>query len=153
MSKKVDKKATFDVLRDKLSNFLCIELKKAKDVVDIVSEMVDSELTYEANHFPSDLSEAKEKSKTKVATHSHKVKSYVKNEETMKENKSKIFTYIWVQCTGGLQETVKAEEEYKEKKKKSYVIWLLEKLKASTTGDDAKANTHDNLHEAITTFL
>ena len=70
-----------------------MDLNKAKDVVDIVADMVDSEPTYKSNYLPSDISEVEENSKTKVAAHSHKVKIYVQNEDTMK--KSEILSYIW----------------------------------------------------------
>ena len=54
-------KVTFDVFRYKLQDFLRIELNKAKDVVDIVADMVDPEPMYESIHLPSYMSEAAEK--------------------------------------------------------------------------------------------
>lgn len=81
------------------------------------------------------------------------VKQYYNRLLALQQNKQKLYGILWGQSSSGLQEVIKADEEYADKSSKFDCIWLLEKLNLVSAGVDKKANKYSSLVRAITAFV
>ena len=57
------------------------------------------------------------------------------------------------QCTPELISTIKGDAEYENKPSGFDTLWLLQKIKKTTSGVDMKANPDLTLHEKMIIFL
>ena len=81
------------------------------------------------------------------------MKQYYNRLLALQQNKQKLYGILWGQSSSGLQEVIKADEEYADKSSKFDCIWLLEKLNLVSAGVDKKANKYSSLVRAITAFV
>ena len=101
------------------------------------------------DHLPRDLTANEEKSTAKVEIFKQKIKKYVDRELLLHDNKIKIYSYVWGQCSGGLRAVISGDPEYKEKSDRRDLLWLLKKLKMAVAGLDEKANKYDTVYTAL----
>ena len=63
-------------------------------------------------------------------------KAFVDRKSTLTQNLSKLYGLIWGQCTPKLKEDVMGMDEYEVKSNEYACLWLLEKVKATSSGAD-----------------
>ena len=78
---------------------------------------------------------------------------FVDREYMMYNNKIKLHTYIWGQCSSSVNLVIMGENEFKEKHGRKDVIWLLTKIELVMAGLDSKFNKYDNIYEVMMAFL
>ena len=61
-------------------------------------------------------------------------KAFVDRKSTLTQNLSKLYGLIWGQCTPKLKEDVMGMDEYEVKSNEYACLWLLEKVKATSSG-------------------
>ena len=150
---KVTKKVPFETFREVLVEYLTKELDRPRDVIAIVKDMIDPKPIFMKRYAIEDLSTEEEKSTTKKAMHMKQINLFVERFDKIDENIDKIFSYIWGQCTSGLQSVIVEMDDYEDKASECDVIWLLEQLKLATSGIDNTTNKYDNLIETILTLF
>ena len=79
-----------------------------------------------------------------------KVKTFVAQEENLKNNMNKIYAIVWGQCSSSLQAVLKGDDDFERKHKKRDAVWLLEQIKVVTSGIDNKSNKYKNLLATLT---
>ena len=93
------------------------------------------------------------KDHVKKGAFEQKLKKYVDREYLMDNNKVKLYTYIWGQCSSGIKSVIMGENEFQQKHDRKDVIWLLGRIKLITAGLDSKMNKYDNVYEVVMAFL
>ncbi len=152
-NEKISKKVPFDMFREKLADYVIKTLTHPDDVVKIIKKMKDPEAEFEKEHMPTDLTAEEAKSMAKKSIFEQKCKLYVAREQTMKSNKSKIYSLIWGQCSPGLRAVVQGDKDFETKEEKRDVLWVLEQVKLATAGIDVRANQYENMRQVLLTFL
>ena len=122
-SEKITAKVQFDTFRDKVSEFILKELTNGMDIVDFVKEMKDPTQNFVNTFLPKNLTTSERNDPIKKGLFDQKLKKYVGREYQMYDNKVKLYTYIWGQCSSGIKSIVMGEREYEEKHGKKDVIW------------------------------
>lgn len=152
-NEKISKKAPFAMFREKLADYVIKTLTHPDDVFKIIKKMEDPEAKFEKEHMPTDLTNEEAKSMAKKSIFEQKCKLYVAREQTMKSNKSKIYSLIWGQCSPGLQAIIQGDKDFVTKEEKRDVLWVLEQVKLATAGIDERANQYENMCQVLLTFL
>jgi hypothetical protein len=150
---KIDKKVTYEVFREKMSNYIERTMKYGDDVVCIIKEYEDPLEAFESNNMPEELSESDKKKSVKVAIQQQRIKLYVSKEADLVHNIQAIYSKIWGQCSEGLQNVVKYNDMYKIKEKEKDVVWLLKTIKKATTGLDEMGNPRVIYFNALKAFI
>jgi hypothetical protein len=150
---KIDKKVTFEIFREKMSNYIERTMKYGDDVACIIKSYEDPLESFETNNMPSELSEEDKKKSVKVAIQQQRIKLYVSKESDLVQNIQAIYSKIWGQCSEGLQNVVKYNDKYKENEKKKDVVWLLKTIKKATTGLDEMGNPRVIYFNALKAFV
>ena len=152
-SEKITAKVQFDTFRDKVTEFILKELTNGIDVVPYVKDMEDPSEDFVRRFLPTNLTTSERQDHVKKGVFEQKLKKYVDREYLMYDNRIKLYTYIWGQCSSGVKSVVMGENDFKEKHGRKDVIWLLVKIKLITAGLDSKTNKYDNIYEVMMTFL
>ena len=152
-SEKITAKVQFDTFRDKISDFVLKELQNGFDVIPFVKDMEDPTQNFVNKYLPRNLSDEDKRDDVLKGLFEQKLKKYVDREYLMFDNKVKLYTYIWGQCSSGVKSVIMGENEFKEKHGRKDVLWLLTRIKLVTSGLDAKSNKYDNIYEAVIAFL
>ena len=150
-TERYSKKVVYSVFIERLKNHVLVSFNDAKDIVELLETGKDPESDIIAKA-PKDLTGGKEDSKVEEWMNLEKVKIHVKRLQTLGNNKQTLYGLIWGQCSSGLQEVIKADDEYKAKAKVFDCVWLLEKTNLVSAGVDEKANKYCTLIRAITAF-
>ena len=148
-SEKISRKVQFNTFREKLEDYLTKNLTSPMDIMPILKDMKDPYNDFVRDHLPRDLTANEEKSTAKVEIFKQKIKKYVDRELLLHDNKIKIYSYVWGQCSGGLRAVISGDPEYKEKSDRRDLLWLLKKLKMAVAGLDEKANKYDIVYTAL----
>ena len=81
------------------------------------------------------------------------VKPYMDREDIPIENTDTLYRIVIGQCTPALRSTIKGDTEYEKKSSYFDTLWLLQKIKKTTTGLDMKANPGLTLHKQMIIFM
>ena len=152
-TEKVAKNVPSETFRELFVEYLMKELERPRDVIAIVRDMIDPKPIFIKRYTIKDLTADKEKSTTKKAMHTKQINLFVERLDKIDENMDKIFSYIWDQCTSGLQSAIIGMDEYEDKSSECDVIWLLEQLKLVTSGIDKTTDKYGNLIKTIMTLF
>ena len=149
----LNKKVSFEVFLEKMTDYVLRELKNAADVVSVVRDMTNPSDDFANKHMPKDLTEKRKKSDVQVQVQQQRIKMYASREAEVTHNMTKIYGLVKGQCSHSLKTVLKQEEEFDEKDKEQDILWLLERLKEITSGLDMKSNKRCNLFDAMLAFL
>jgi hypothetical protein len=149
----LDKKVSFDVMMEKMTDYVLREFKNGTDVVPVVRDQVDPREDFEENHLPKELTKRQQDSAVHVAIQQQRIKLYVTREAELESNMNKIYGIVKGQCSHSLRTVLKQEDDYEQKDKEHNILWLLEHLKSITSGLDSKSNKRCNLFDAILVFI
>jgi hypothetical protein len=150
---KIDKKVTYEVFREKMSNYIERTMKYGDDVVCLIKDYEDPIESFEMNNMPEELSASDKENSVKVAIQQQRIKLYVSKEADLINNVQAIYSKIWGQCSEGLQNVVKYNDMYKVKEKEKDVVWLLKTIKKATTGLDDMGNPRVIYFNALKAFV
>ena len=150
-TERYSKKVVFSIFIERLKTHALTSFDDAKDIVTLLEQREDpaDAIVKEA---PKDLVTNKD-SDVEKWMNLERCKTYMRRLETLENNKQTLYGLIWGQCSHGLQEVVKADDDYKKKAKDFDCAWLLEKLNLVSAGVDKKANKYSTLVRAITAFV
>ena len=114
----------------------------------IESESEDMEDDYDDNTIYYDPDDFVEKMLLET-----KIKSYVAQEEQLKNNINKVYAIIWGQCSSSLQAVIKGDDNFDIRHRRRDVVWLLTQIKTVSAGIDNKSNRYKNLYGALLQLL
>ena len=143
-------KVVFSVFVERVKTYVLTNFEHASDMTSILDNLKDPKADIESKH-PSEL-DPNEKSEVKKWVKQEEVKKFVKRLSMLEQNKETLYGLIWGQCSSGLQEVLKADENYTTKSVTFDCIWLLEKTKLVSAGVDSRANKHSTLVRALTSL-
>lgn len=112
-SENVDTKVPFDTFRDKLNEFVMKKLKHPTNIQCVLQEIKCPKEKFKEKHMQEDLKGADATNKKLLMLQDSQMKLYASQEMEMKDNLVRIYSYIWGQCTPGLQAEVMAHEDFK----------------------------------------
>ena len=70
----------------------------------------------------------------KRALEDKKIQKYIDSREKIEDCLRCMYSYVWGQCTKGLQSMVESDNDYKEHSQEFDSIWLLRKIKSIMAG-------------------
>ena len=123
-TEKIDKKVSFDVFREKLANYVLVNLKDAEDVMPLIEEQVDPRIDFRTNNKPASLTEEQKKDDVDVMIQSQYLKIFATREFAIKDSMNKVYGMLWGQCTHSLQCVIKNGTDFKVDNKSKNAIWL-----------------------------
>ena len=150
-TERYSKKVVFSIFIERLKNHVLTSFDDAKDIVELLEQRKDpaDDIVKQA---PKDLVNNKD-SDVEKWMNLERCKRHMRRLETLENNKQTLYGLMWGQCSSGLQEVIKADDDYKKKAKDFDCVWLLEKLNLVSAGVDEKANKYSTLVRAITAFV
>ena len=151
-TERFNKKVVYSTFIDKLKNYVLVNFSEANDIIPILEHRKDT-IDNVKGERPKDLESDEKDSDVAKMIMAEEVKEHVKRLRVLRNNKQTLYGVIWGQCSSGLQEVIKGDEEYVNKASKFDVIWLVEKTKLVSAGVDEKANIYCSLIRAITSFV
>ena len=149
----LDKKVSYRVFIEKMTDYVLREIVDASDVLPILSQEKDPIPIFTAEHMPEELDDEQKKSSVLVKILDQRIKKFVDREIRVQTNVKRIYGLIKGQCSHSLRALLKQEKDYEEKDGKQNVLWLLEQLKQITSGLDSKSNKRCNLFDALLVFI
>ena len=124
---KIAMKVQFDTFCEKVADFILTELLHGMDVVGYVKDMTDPMPAFVNKFLPKELIAAEKRSDIKQGIFNQQLKKYVDRENLLYDNKIKLYTYIWGQCSSRVKSVIMGDATYKEKDDRKDVLWLLQK--------------------------
>ena len=112
---------------------------------------VEEEREEEIDGFDEDMLPAKGTMKRAIAD--KKIMKYIDSREKIEDCLRCMYSYIWGQCTKGLQSMVESDSEYKEFSQDFDSIWLLRKIKNIMAGVNDDKNKCVLLRGTMMVFL
>ena len=149
----VDAKAPFDTFREKLNEYVMKKLKHPTDIQCVLQDLKCPKEKFREKHMPEDLEGEDAKSKKLLMLQDSQMKLYAAREMEMRDNLVRIYSYVWGQCTPGLQAEVMAHEDFKSYHEDKDPIWLLMFLKLTTAGLDNKGCKYENCWDAMSQLI
>ena len=150
-SERFNNKVVYLTFVEKLKIYVLTNFEYARDIIQVLEQLKDPTNDIIAKQ-PKDLNDADKDSEVAKWMKMEKVKQHIKRLNTLEENKETLYGLIWGQCSGGLQELLKGDDDYDSKSNNFDCLWLLEKVKLISAGVDEKANKYATLVKAITSF-
>jgi hypothetical protein len=145
----LDKKVSFEVFLEKVTDYILREFTNPRDIVGSIRDMKDPSINFKKHNLPKNLTTKQKESDVEVAIQAQRIKLYAAREADMKNNMDKVYGIVKGQCSMSLRTVIKQDAVFDEKNDEHDVLWLLSKLKEVTSGLDTKSNKRSNLHEAI----
>ena len=150
---RIDKKVTFEIFREKMSNFIERKMEYGNEISGIVKTYEDVLKTFKKDGLPEKLTGDDADDTMLIAIQKEEISLYVKKKAKMASHIKSIYAKIWGQCSEALQNMIKYLKDYEPNEKKKDVQWLLEELNKITTGIDTFSNKHLTLLNAIKSFV
>ena len=148
-SERFNYKVTFTTFQEKLKVYALTNFKEARDMISIIESFEDPLAEIKKDE-PTDLTEVEKANQVTLWFKQERVKEYLIRLKTLKNNKESLYGLIWGQCSSGLQEVLKQEEDFYKSAAVFNCVWILEKIKLVSSGIDSKSNKHANLIKALT---
>jgi hypothetical protein len=145
----LDKKVSFEVFLEKITDYILREFTNPRDIVGSIRDLKDPTINFKKYNLPKNLTTKQKESDVEVAIQAQRIKLYAIREADLKNNMDKVYGLVKGQCSMSLRTVIKQDPEYDDKNDTHDVLWLLSKLKEVTCGLDTKSNKRSNLHEAI----
>ena len=142
-------KASFEVFRQKLINYVLREFTNPKDILPAVKKFENPLDNFTLKHKPTDLTAEEKKSDVLVAIQNQKVKLLVERETCARTNLDKLYGIVKGQCSSAIISILNNDDEFEDKDEECDAIWLLTKVQEISAGLDAKANKRVNLIDSI----
>ena len=152
-TEKIDRSVNFEEFQDHLKNYVLKNLKRAEDVVGMITNIFDPVSDFETKNAPEDPSVEDQASMLKMKLWELKAKKYLEKDEMLQQNVNKLYAIIIGQCSPALKSALKADGAYTQKSNDFDALWLLKKLKVISAGVDLKENPLLTLHEQTINFL
>ena len=134
---------------EKIKTYILSNFDDAKDLIPIVEELRDS-MQDVINDEPTELNPGNQNSMVKLWMKQEEVKRHVKRITNLKNNKETLYGVVWGQCSAGLQEAIKADDDFEAESADFNVVWLLERAELISSGVDEKGNKYCTLLKALT---
>ena len=150
-SERFNMKVVFSSFIEKLKNYILTNFDDSRDMMPILENLKDPTDEIKSNQ-PIDLTKDEETSDVKKWIKQEEIKKHINRLTTLDNNKETLYGLIWGQCSHGMHEVIKADEDYELKNALFDCIWLLEKVKLILAGVDSRANKYCTLIQALTYF-
>jgi hypothetical protein len=95
----MEKKVSFEVFLEKMTDYTLREIKNSRDVVSAVRDMKHPKKGFEKINMPTELSDVQKKSSIEVAIQEQRIKLYAIREAEMRSNLDKIYGLVKGQCS------------------------------------------------------
>ena len=142
-------KSIYTAFVDRLKTYVLTTFDNASNILVVIEDLKDPKPDIEKEE-PKDLEGSDATSEVKKWKKQAEVRNYYQRITNLQNNQETLYRVIWGQCSNGLQEVVKANDEFLKKSKDFNCIWLLKQCKMISAGVNAKANKHSTLVKALT---
>ena len=103
-------KVAFSTFQDKLKNYVLTNFEEAKDIISLIDNLKDPQPD-SISAQPKNLSTNDAKNQVLVWMKQEQVKKHINRLTTLENNKETLYGVVWGQCTSGLQEVLKGDDD------------------------------------------
>ena len=115
---------TYEKIVEKLVAYVIKEFKRGQDLEMLIKTNVD-DFSKATGLDEPDITNEDAKSQAKLTKNGKKLDMYLKREDAYNENKTKLFSVIYGQCTPKMVAGLKSQDGFTEKETKKDVVWLI----------------------------
>ena len=110
-NEKYSNKVMYTTFVDRMRTYVLTNFNNARDMIPILDKLEDPK-TALLGAQPKDLTDKEKGSDVQVYYKQEEVKKYIKRLTNLENNKETLYGLVWGQCSSGLQEIVKADDEF-----------------------------------------
>jgi len=135
-----------------LETYILKELKNPTNIVTLLTDLVDPTPNF-LNNMPAALDATQAAADPmKKAVNDQMAKQFMQRIDALRTNIAKVCGLVWGQCTTGLQDEIKSENDYNSKASTYDTPWLLEAVKKKSSGVATRGNKYLNMLNVLTHF-
>ena len=145
----------FDHFKDTLENYILKNLSNATDVLPLLKNLQDPTIDFVKNNMPAPhfTEEEIKIDAMKKAVNDQIAKQFAIRIGTLNTNVTKIYGYIWGQCTPGVQADIKSKKDFETESSKYNALWLLLEVKKISAGVYTRGNGYRSMYEILNYFF
>ncbi len=142
---------TYERMIDKLVGYVIKEFKRGRDLELLIRTQVDDFEKATGLKEPT-ISDEDAENRGKLTKYGKLLDIYLQREDMYKENKAKLFTVVFGQCTPTMVAGLKSQNGYVKKELEKDVVWIMKAIKKLSVGIDENENGAITAYEAVKKF-